>query len=329
MSRIFIDGFESGQDDLWDAESNATVISSAGLDMDGNYCLDLNGTAEYIEKNVTADDEMYFAFLYRPTNSTTSEEMIVLYYNSTVMLHLLRTNNITGNIKAHRGIFTLLDTGTHGLTINTTYLIEVRFKIADSGGRVEVKVDGVQDINFTGDTKEGTNTQFNKVRLGYGPAASYTSLAYFDNFIMDDAAWIGDTKIQKILPTGGGSSTIWTPSVGANWDCVNERPASDVDYISTNAVDQVDTYQASDMAGAINTVKCVQIQSRTESDGAPTPTNLKLAVRSGGTNYFSGDKSVPAAPKSLWNLWETNPADSLAWEEADVNAMEIGIKSAA
>lgn len=29
------------------------------------------------------------------------------------------------------------------------------------------------------------------------------------------------------------------------------------------------------------------------------------------------------------DLWETNPADSLAWEEADVNAMEIGIKSAA
>lgn len=329
MSRIFIDGFEAGEHDMWDAEDNATVVSSAGLDMDGDYCLDLNDGSEYVEKNITADDEMYFAFLYRPTNNTTSEEMLVLYYDTTVMVHILRTNNINGNIKAHRGVFTLLATGTINMLIDNTYLIEVYVKIADSGGRVTIKIDGVTDVDFTGDTKEGANTQFNKIRLGYGPSVAYTAIAYFDNFIMDDAAWIGNTKIQKILPTGGGSSTIWNPSAGANWQCVDERPPSDVDYVSTNTVDQVDTYQASDMVGAIGTVKCVQIQSRTESDGAPTPTNLKLAVRSGGTDYFSGDKSVPAAPKGLHNLWETNPADSLAWEEADVNAMEIGIKSAA
>lgn len=325
MSRKFIDGFESGQEDLWDAEDNATVISSAGLDMDGDYCLDLNAAYEYVEKDITADDEMYFAFLYRPTQ-VNSEQIIGVLNGTTRILHLWRTG---GNIKAHSGDYTLLATGTATLNIDTTYLIEVRFKVADSGGRVEVKVDSVQDINFTGDTKPGADTQFNKVRLGYIGIIGYTVSAYFDNFIMDDAAWIGNTKIQAILPTGGGSSTIWNPSVGANWQCVDERPASDVDYVSTNAVGQVDTYQAADMAGAVGTVKCVQIQSRTESEGAPTPTNLKLVVRSGVTDYLSGDKSVPADPKSLWNLWETNPADSLAWEEADVNAMEIGIKSAA
>ena len=326
MARIFIDGFESGQDDLWDAESNATVISSAGLDMDGDYCLDLNAVAEYIEKDITADDEMYFAFLYRPIQPTTSEEMISVFNGSTILIHIW---NNSGTLKAHSSLFTLLATGTAAISINTTYLIEVRIKIADSGGRVEVKVDGVQDIDFTGDTKPDANTQFDKVRLGYGGIASYTANAYFDNFIMDDAAWIGDTKIQKILPIGGGNSTIWNPSVGANWQCVNERPASDVDYVSTNVVDQVDTYAAANMAGSIGSVKCVQIQSRTESDGAPIPTNLKLVARCTGVDYLSGDKSVPADPKSLWNLWENNPADSLAWEEADVNAMEIGIRSAA
>lgn len=326
MARIFIDGFESGGDDLWDAESNATVISSAGLDMDGDYCLDLNAGAEYLEKNITADDEMYFAFLYRPTAATTSEQMLVLYSDGNLMIHLRRAGNL---IKVYRGLITELDAGTHALSINTTYLIEVRIKIADSGGRVEVKVNGVSDIDFTGDTKESTYTQFNRVRLGNGPSASYTTFAYFDNFIMDDAAWIGDTKIQKILPTGAGTTTGWTPSAGSNYACVDERPASDADYVSINANDTVDTYAAGDMAGSINSVKCVQVQSRTESDGAPTPTNLKLAVRSGGTDYFSGDKAVPASPAGLCHLWENNPADAAAWEEADVNAVEIGIKSAA
>jgi hypothetical protein len=329
MARIFIDGFESGGDDLWDAESNATVISSAGLDMDGDYCLDLNDLAEYLEKNITLDDEMYFAFLYRPTHATNSEQILSVYNGATALIHIARIDG--GSISAYRGtgVGSLLATGTASFNVNTTYLIEVHIKIADSGGRVEVKIDGVSDIDFTGDTKPGADTQFNRVRLGYGPYVIYYTNAYFDNLVMDDAAWIGDTKIQAILPTGAGTTTGWTPSAGANYACVDERPASDVDYVSINSNDVVDTYAAGDMAGSISNVKCVQVQSRTESDGSPTPTNLKLAVRSGGTDYFSGDKAVPASPAGLCNLWETNPADSQAWEEADVNAVEIGIKSAA
>ena len=328
MARIFIDGFESGQDDLWDAESNATVVSSAGLDMDGDYCLDLNAGSEYIQKDITADDEMYFAFLYRPVNDVNSEQILCAYNGATPLLHIWRTG-AAQVIKAHSSLYTLLATGTKSLGINTTYLIEVRFKVADSGGRVEVKVDGVSDIDFTGDTKPDANTQFDKVRLGTGPAIAYTTYAYFDNFIMDDTGWIGDTKIQAVVPNGAGTTTGWTPSAGNNWDCVDEKPASDADYVSINANDVTDTYATGNLAGTIGAIKCVQVQSRMRTDGAPTPSNLKLVVRSGGTDYLSSNKTVPAAEKSFWNLLETDPADAAAWTEADVNAMEIGVKSAA
>ena len=325
MARIFIDGFESGGDDLWDAESNANVISSAGLNMDGSYCLDINGLVEYVSKNITLDDEMYFAFLYRPTASN-SKAILSVWNGAAVLIHLWLN---AGVISVNRGVGTVLDTGTESISLNTTYLIEVHIKIADSGGRIETKVNGVADIDFTGDTKEGAYTQFDKVRLGQGAVASYYCAAYFDNFRMDDAGWIGDTKIQAIVPTGAGNTTGWTPSVGANWGCVDEKPASDADYVSINANDIVDTYAAGNIVGSIDNVKCVQIQARSRTEGSPTPTNLKLVVRSGGTDYLSGDKVIPVSEKGLWNLWELNPADSLAWEEADVNAMEIGIKSAA
>lgn len=327
MARIFIDGFEAGEHDMWDGENNATVISSAGLDTDGDYCLDLNNNAEYIQKNITADDEMYFAFLYRPTVDANSKGMLTLLKDSTVLVQV-RKNTTSKKIEVTRGA-TLVDTGTHLLNQNTTYLIEIHAKIADAGGAIDVKVDGVSDITFSGDTKVGADTQFNSAVLGYVVTPYASAYCYFDNFIMDDAAWIGDTKIQKILPTGAGNSTNWTPSAGNNWDCVDERPASDADYVSINAVDTVDTYAAGNMAGSIDSVKCVQIQSRTESDGAPTPTNLKLVVRSGATDYLSADKAVPAAPAGLSNLWELNPNGSVAWTETTVNALELGIKSAA
>jgi hypothetical protein len=329
MARIFIDGFEAGQDDLWNAESSANVVSSAGLDMDGSYCLDINNITEYIEKNITADDEMYFAFLYRATSDPNGKGILSVWNGSTVLISIAR-NGTAQVIQVLSGTgYAVLATGSKSLAINTTHLIEVRVKIADSGGRIEVKVDGISDIDFTGDTKPDANTQFDKVRLGYTENLATYSYAYFDNFIMDDAAWIGDTNIQAIVPTAAGNSTGWTPSAGANFECVDERPASDVDYVSINANDVSDTYVTGDMAGTIDSVKCVQIQSRTRSEGAPTPTNLKLVARSGATDYLSGNKAVLAAEKALYNLWETNPADSAAWAESDVNALQIGIKSAA
>lgn len=327
MARLFIDGFESGQEDLWDAESGASVVSSAGLDMDGDYCLDLNNIYEYVEKDITADDEMYFAFLWRPTG-TTSEQMIGFFNGATLILNI-RAHQLNRDVVVSRGSYTEIASGTKTFSVNTTYLIEVYVKIADSGGRVIVKVDGVTDVDFTGDTKEGTNTQFNKVRLGYCGLLGYTSYAYFDNFRMDDADWIGDTNIQALVPTAGGNATNWTPSAGSNYSCIDEIPASDVDYVSINSNDVVDSYVAGDLVGSINSVKCVQVQSRTKKDGAPTPTNLKLVIRRSGTDYLSGDKTVLSSEKSLWNLWATDPSTSAAWLEAGVNAMELGIKSAA
>lgn len=326
MGRIFIDGFESGGDDLWDAEANAAVVSIAGLDMDGSYCLDLTAASAYVSKDITADDEMYFAFLWRSI-AVATHQPIILFYNGATYLSSLFRNNSTNNLDSYRGT-TVVASGTKTIANSTTYLIEVRFKVADAGGRFVVKVDSVTDIDFTGDTKEGANTQFNKVRLGYY-TAGYHGKAYFDNLIMDDAAWIDKTYIQALVPIGVGNTTGWTPSVGANWQCVDEKPASDADYVSINSNDAVDTYATANMVGAISDIKCVQIQSRVKTDGVPTPTNLKLVVRSGGTDYLSGDKVVPATAKSLWNLWENNPADAAAWEETDVNAMEIGVESAA
>ena len=323
MSRIFIDGFESGSFDLWDTiVGTPSVQDTSGLNMDGAYCAYL-GMAR-VDKDITADDEMYFAFLYSPDTSN-ARGVLSLYKDSTLMLDL-RKDEATTPLKAYRGS-TLLATGTQTFVLDTTYLIEVHVKIADSGGRFEVKVDSVSDIDFTGDTKEGENTQFNKVKIGYGSVVY--AYARYDNFIMDDANWIGSTKIQAIKPSGAGNSTGWTPSAGSNWDCVEEIPKNDADYVSINSNDITDTYAAANMAGNIGTVKCVQVQSRAKYDGSPIPTNLKLVVRSGGADYLSGNKAVPASEKSLWHLWENNPADSLAWEEADVNAMEIGVKSAA
>ena len=325
MARIFIDGFESGGDDLWDAESNATVVSSAGLDMDGSYCLDLTANYAYVQKTITADDEIYVAFRWRPTAPTSHQPIFLLYSGATYLASLFRSS-VDNNLDAYRGT-TIIDSGSETISNDTTYLIEIYFKLADSGGRFVVKVDGVTDIDFTGDTKTDANTTFDGIRLGYYVASFYAK-AYFDNFIIDSSDWIGDTSIQAIVPTGIGNSSEWTPSAGDNYACVDEIPFGDADYVESSNVDDLDTYVAGDMTGGTIDVKCLQVQSRCAVT-VGVAKNIKLVTRVNGTDYLSGDKLVPLTVKSLFNLWENNPNGSVAWTESTVNAMEIGIKSAA
>jgi len=327
MAREFIDGFESGGLGLWNvtiAGGKPVIISTSGLDMDGSYCVDMNtGSSAYLQRGMVAASEKYFAFRYRPANS--SAGILIWVYKDATCIGHLRRYTVTGVVQAYVGTSSLVASGTIPMSINTTHRIELYYKIADSGGRIVVKINGVIDIDFTGDTKPGADTTMNSVYLGGVPAMA--PYCYFDNLVIDDAAYPGNTRIQGIVPTGAGNLTQWTPSAGSNWDCVEEVPPSDTDYVSINSVDQVDLYGMGSLVGSIGSIQCVQVQARCVKEGTPTPQNIQLAVRSGGTNYFSGNKAVPTVVGAVCNLWAVNPNTSNPWTQSGVDDMEAGIKS--
>lgn len=323
MARVFIEGFESGGYDLCDGSNSLSVISSTGYDMDGSYCLNMNAFTEYYYKDVSAANEYYVSVLWR-TSNINGRGIMSVWNGSTVLCAVYRSG---ADIRASRGT-TQVATADAGLANNNTYRIEAYFRIHDTTGRIQVKVDGVEYIDFTGDTKPGADTTIDRIQIGcVGSSSTFWAHGQCDNFIIDDSEFPGDTEIRALAPGGAGAATQWTPSAGSNYACVDEIPVSDADYVSVDAVNQVDTYAMGNMAAGNKIIKCVQVQARMNKDGTPTPQNFNLAVRSGGTNYFSADKAVPAAYASLCHLWITNPADSAAWEKADVDAMEAGVRS--
>lgn len=327
MSRIFIDGFEHGQADLW-TNYGATVISSSGKDMDGDYCIEMDTHTDYITRALPSNSLYYIALLYRPTNAIFSNSIFSFLDGATNLFTLVRQTTGSNFLEARRGnrAGAVIATGSTSLSLDTTYLIEVYYKPHDTAGIIQVKVNSVLDIDFSeGDTTAG-GTTINAVKVGgidnYGQGI-------FDNIIIDDSEFPGTTNIQGVVVNGAGNKTNWAPSSGSNWDCVNEIPANDADYVAINANEEIDLYTLADLSGTIESVKCVQLQSRTKKDGAPTPQNLALALRTANTDYFSSDKAVPSDWESLCHLWATNPNTSQAWTEGGVNGLEIGIKSRA
>ena len=329
MARIFIDGFEAGDLKLWDTVGNDAAIAAGG--MDGSYCLNLNTISisylAYVEKIVPSAAEYYVAFTHKGGTAYPDYIRAILsFYNGTTLLGRITRNITSGFLEVRRGD-TVIATGGVYVSKTATTLIEVRYK-PHSDGVFQVRVNGVLDITFSGNTTSGFVT-IDRIRFGSISSDGWPN-CWIDNVVIDNAAWPGNTKIQGLVVNGAGAANEWAPSGDLNYQCVDEKPVSFDDFVSTNTIGHKDTYGIGALTGSIESIKAVQVQATAVKEGNPTPANLQLATRVGGADYFGGDNAIPTAAKAVSKLWELNPAlIATAWDEDAVNAIEIGMKAVA
>lgn len=332
MARIFVAGFESHGVEIFDIVSGAARLSTSGLDMDGNYCLECSGSADYASKAfLTSHGSLYFAFRLRYYSDPALSCGLIRFSDSggTTTITVLRNTSYKTELRLGSYGGTVIATGSRTISAGTTYLVEIYYAPLNSGGTFTLKIDGVQEISYTGDTTAGLENILD-FRLGSPSAGSVYGYSYYDDFIVDDANWIGKTYIQGLTITGSGTTTQWDPSTGSNYACVDEVPYSDTDYVYTNTNDEIDTYALSNLSGTIASIKAMALTARAAYDGSPTPTHIQLGVRSGGSDYFATDFSPPSSFGFLGQrILEVNPATSAAWTESGVNALEVGMKATA
>jgi len=326
MARIFIDGFESGDLGQWLVMGGSPTINSGALaGKSGTYYLSLPVSGTYVKTSLPSTySTVYGAFKLWMSGPGLEAPFFYLHSDANEVFRLSYGYTNGNTIKFYIG-GVYVNTSAQTLVLNALQLVEFYFYIADSSGRVVVKVNGITVIDYTGDTKPSTFSTVNTMFLFAG-----SGQFVFDDVILDDANWIGPTSIQGLAVTGAGSTTQFDPSTGSNYACVDEIPPSDADYISTNVANEIDTYACGDLTGTINSVKAVQVQARCVQEGSPAVPKIQLVTRPTSTDRVSASKSIQTfAPGVVSNIWELNPDDSAAWESADVNGMEIGVKAVA
>jgi hypothetical protein len=329
-----MDGWEHGSPtSLWTsnyaAGGTASVVSASTHDMTGTYCLSLGGELyTNVSKTLSSTyTEMYFSFLSKNTEGNHYMSDAFNFYSNGVRLATL----------GDTGSWLFVTSGATPIAYSTTPLIDHYsthhysgyFKLADSGGRWVVYVDGKLAIDFTGDTKPDSNTTFNQVVLGYG--GSSRNHKYFDDFIIDTTTLPLRPKAAILVPTGVGNSTQWTSSVSTpNWECLNEIPASDTDYVWTLSVNTIDTYNLSDLPSDVSAINTIQVYGRAKKKDIllTNPSKIGLVIRTNSTDYVSSDKVLTTSFSYLTESWSTNPSSTgVAWDATAVNSMQIGIKS--
>lgn len=339
MSRVFMDGFEGGGITLWDASNNSPTASVVQA-YTGSYALNIPFGAgdRYVCKYISSINTLYVSFRMR-LSSFTYAPTICSFANDAgyqVSFQYDYSGGAPYYIKARLGGrigTTILGVSTQVFPYNQWVLIEIKVKVHSTQGEVVMKFDRHEVINVT-----GVNTQFQttggitKFYLGSVNVGSTDCASnwYYDDVVLDDADWPGNSRIQGLPATAAGATTQFTPSAGANYQCVDEVPASDTDYNAAGLIDKVDTFTLADLTGNLNVIKCLAVQTRAWKEGNGVAEFLKHVVRPASTDRVGTmNHRLPSVVGSKQTIWENNPEDSQPWEAADVNGMEAGYTSAA
>lgn len=328
MALLLFDGFEAGDYAMKWRATGAHTLSSPGRFGQGSYLrFASNGTLAY--DLATAANKVFIGVAMGCTTIDTSNRVQLSVWGDTGSTQHLMVTLVPSGIRLYRGA-TLI--GSYVTTINPSqlYYIEMSATIADAGGTCQIRYNGQLVIDFTGDTKNGgTNTTIDTVLF----LANGTTNPLLDDFYLcDDTGsaphnnFLGDIRVQTIVPNGAGSSTQFTPASGANYTNVDELPYSAGDYVSSSNVGDRDMYTMSDIS---NTTTIYGIQNNViakKTDASAL--SLKPAVKSGATLSYGSSVVLSANDINIRNVRTVDPNTSATWTQAAINALEAGFEVA-
>jgi hypothetical protein len=188
------------------------------------------------------------------------------------------------------------------------------------GTLMEVYRDGVlfasSNVTPTGASSSITSVRFGSLNNASSNANCFSQIMGADY----------DIRYAQYKPAAiSGNSATNTDGTGTYTD-INESVYSEATVITLPTSGNIKTFTttAITMGGGFQ-IKSLVINAQGRLNGGVT--DGKIAVRSGTTNYLSGDKSLTAAYLSKRHAWDTNPDTSSAWSLATFNAAEPGVSA--
>src|SRR3972149_102317 len=313
MTRIFTEGFEAGDTLFWGVAGNGSV--STTTPRSGSRCWQSGGTAA--QKSISAISEGYVRLGLFATGIAAQ----VIWGGKLAALSL-----------ASRGLGA---TGSVAIQLNTWYLVEVRIKIADAGGVLEVKVDGTVDATFSGDTKPGADTTFNLIYILHTGASVWriADFALNDTAGGVDDGYPGDGKVVMLTPNGNGDSSQLVGNDGNSVDnylLVDEIPPDvDTTHVESATATEKDLYGMTTYTlESGQTVLRLWVEARARELTAAGD-GIQLGVKSGATESFSATRPIGTSyARYVGDDLKTDPNTAAAWTQGGLDALQAGVKVA-
>lgn len=346
MARLFADGFELGNLDLWDRIFSAAVSSSSPSASTGLYSFKGNNGAV---KYVNAGKTLYVAFRVK-LNYAGEYSVVLTNLRTSASSSFFQNIYTDGDAGAVGGLqlwfaddhleFGYYPKSGAGFTqigsdrfygTQTDFHVQIRFTQDVSGNMLlQAKLDGFTCLN---ETILASQILQNANFYGWGISSTNCGI---DDVVVDDANWPGASRIYLIVPESIGDLDTWyqgsiysVPS-GTKPNAValvsTANPPIEAHYIYNNVVLDQQLFVCSNLPSTASEVKSVSLSIVALTPGSPAPTNLQIIKKIAGTASYSATKSILYNWGRINEFLENDPITASAWTVARVNDLQLGVR---
>lgn len=279
---------------------------------------------------------LYTGFAFDYTTESQSDRLFQWHENGTQQV-IMQHNPPNRRINFYQGSFaTLLGSTTTGLMnlAGQWNWVEtfIAFSSAVSEAYLECRINGVVALQVSGISTITAGTGCNQLAL-YGQVSNtwYDDIMVWDDLGTDNNDWLGDSRIDLIHPEADAGDTASPPwhnpvDTDENYKQVDETYRDVSTYVEANALGQKDMYSCGDMP-VPNPDKIHAVQAFHVSKN-PNAGNRKLHQIIGHNG--SENRSDVKYQNQQWlyhdHIAEVNPSTGLAWTEAEVNELVVGME---
>lgn len=328
MALLFLDSFDH-YNNPWHkydyVEGGVQIITT--VPRTGPRHADFINSGPSVYKNFPNMGTAIVGMGWRSKNATYGTLTILTFYDLTGVQSYLRVNGTTHKLEYVRANGTVLGTGTVTIQPQSWVYLEVKVTFHSTAGSVEVRVNGTTDILATNVATQSTAGAYTNRIKWCGTDGQYVDDIYVadtEGTINND--FMGDVKVEAVVPNGAGSTTDFTPSTGSNWENVDDVPPDDdTTYNASATPGDIDTLALGSLVTTTGTVKGIQVTNRWRKDDAGSR-SARRVIRVGTTDYEGDVVTLTDDYVSATDVIEQNPDTSAAWSIADVNALEAGYK---
>ncbi len=352
MALLFMDGFDHYDPQVLDGDGNkllargkASYLTRDALRIAGrraaSYALRLPVGPEggYVKNLAATITRMYVGCAVRvPTSgNTNSPEPLLMGVrdSSTNVSHLLKLGG-DGRVYLYRRYFstdTLLASSIATVARGVWNYLELYVYCASSGGVIQVRVNGVLDIDLSSQNTKQSQGDLLTAFLAARPGTACDAAVEVDDlYILDNSdtlnnTFLGDVRVDLLAPNAAGSNNAMTVTGAATaWEALSD--SDEATYVQSTATAQKTTVGHSNLPSmtspTVYGVQVVALARKTDAGSA----SLKGIAYSGSSTGAGATVVLTEQAQYQTGMINKNPNGSVQWTESTVNAAEFGVESA-
>lgn len=312
--------------------TNFSPTSTTGVGRGGGVALEWGiSSAQHFTKALDNQSAWIVGFALRTHSSAHAQRSILQFWDAGAVQCALQVTT-GGNLAFYRGLASLnLGTSAFALALNQWYYIEVKVTIHSTAGAVEVRVNGSPVLTVVGvDTQQFANSFANQIDFSSGNTGTRIDDIYIcDASGTQNTDFLGEVKVERLVPTGDSGLQGWTPSDGtSHFALVDETPDNaDADYLeSANVPGNQDLFDYANLASLDSGIRGVQVNTLARVTDAGSIGIKTLATSGAAESEDVAQVVSDTSYRSFARVIESDPNTGALWTAASVNAAQFGIK---